>query len=160
MAICLYYNEALYNVETNFNAGVVAYVERMGYRKIYLRETYDQISKETKQSYGFRTTSITRPLILDRLIPLVRENIELINDRETIIEMQTFCLNASGKKYEAIKGKHDDHVMALAIAYESYSSIQHPHHIVYPNNKEKKGSWIKQAIEKQAKERKKQRSWY
>ncbi|HRF69939.1 MAG TPA: hypothetical protein PKV66_00750 [Candidatus Pelethenecus sp.] len=160
MAICLYYNEALYNVETNFNAGVVAYVERMGYRKIYLRETYDQISKETKQSYGFRTTSITRPLILDRLIPLVRENIELINDRETIIEMQTFCLNASGKKYEAIKGKHDDHVMALAIAYESYSSMQHPHHIVYPNNKEKKGSWIKQAIEKQAKERKKHRSWY
>lgn len=160
MAICLYYNEALYNVETNFNAGVVAYVERMGYKKIYLRETYDQITKETKQSYGFRTTSITRPLILDRLIPIVRENIELINDRETIIEMQTFCLNASGKKYEAIKGKHDDHVMALAIAYESYSSMQHPHHIVYPNNKEKKGSWIKQAIEKQAKERKKQRSWY
>lgn len=158
IAICLYFNTALFNVETNFNSGVIAYAQRMGYPKIYLRETYDTITKETVESYGFRTTSITRPLILDRLVPLVRENIELINDRETLIEMQTFCLNASGKKYEAIKGKHDDHVMALGVAHESFSSMQHPHHIIY-NNKKNSGSWIKQAMEKQEKEMRK-RKWY
>ena len=158
MAIAIYYNNALMNIETNFNAGVIGYLQRMHYPKFYMREVYDVSTKETRDSYGFRTTSVTRPIILDRLIPIVRDNSNLINDRETLIEMQTFCLSSSGKRYEAIKGKHDDHVMALAIAWESYSSMQHPHHVVLKNS-EKKLNWIESAMNKQKKEKRKS-IWY
>ena len=158
MAIALYFNEALMNIETNYNAGVIGNLQRWNYPKFYRREVYDINTKETRESFGFRTTTITRPIILDRLIPLIRDNPQLVNDRETLTEMQTFCLNSSGKKYEAIKGKHDDHVMCLAIAWESYSSMQHPHHIVL-KNKETPKNWIQLAMEKQSKEKRKQK-WY
>lgn len=158
-AIGLYYNEALMNIETNYNAGVVGNMQRWNYPRFYRREVYDQIAKQNREAYGFRTTTVTRPVILDRLIPIVRDRADLIMDYETLTEMQTFCLNATGKKYEAQDGKHDDHVMALAIAYESYASMQMSHSLIYGNKELRKKNWIEESLEKQNKERRKSKWW-
>ena len=51
---------------------------------------------------------------------LIRDNVDLINDRKTINQCLTFVKNKEGK-YEAIEGKHDDKVMSLGIALYSRS---------------------------------------
>jgi phage terminase large subunit len=59
-------------------------------------------------------------VIIDELVSIVREQVNLINDIETLNEMLTFIRNEKGRA-EAMQGKHDDCVMALAIAYNARS---------------------------------------
>lgn len=112
----MYYNEALIGLETNFSTYPIRELQRLDYPKLYVREVEDTFTGRIHNSYGFRTTTITRPIIIADLVRIVRENIELINDKTTLEEMLTFIRTDKGKA-EAEVGKHDDTVMALAITY-------------------------------------------
>ena len=83
---------------------------------MFVREREDRYTGVMEKSYGFRTTSVTRPVIIAELVKIVRENIELINDKLTLEEMLTFVKNERGRP-EAQEGSHDDLVMGLAIAF-------------------------------------------
>jgi phage terminase large subunit len=74
------------------------------------------------EKYGFKTTTLTRPMIISQLVEIVREHIEKINDRETLQEMLSFVRNSKGRA-EASEGTHDDLVMGLAIAYEALNQL-------------------------------------
>lgn len=112
----IYYETALIAVEANFSSYPIRELERLGYPRQYVRETPDTFTHKPLQSFGFRTTSTTRPLILAGLVTLVREHCTWLNDRETLAELLTFVRNEHGRA-EAQAGAHDDCVMALAIAY-------------------------------------------
>lgn len=111
-----YYNDALIGIEVNFSTYPQKELERLGYTKFYLRQREDTIKGGIELKYGFKTTTTTRPAALAELAKVVREEIETINDIETLREMLTFIKNANGKAV-AEEGKHDDRIMALAIAH-------------------------------------------
>lgn len=111
-----YYNNALIGIESNFDTFPIKELERIGYKKQFIREKEDTYTGKIVKAYGFRTDRITRPLILSELQALVNDHIELINDKETLEEMLVFVRNEKGRP-EAQEGSHDDLVMALAIAY-------------------------------------------
>ena len=111
-----YFNTALIGVETNFNGYVVTLLQKMGYNNLFVRETVDKMYNTMTKSYGFKTTSATRPLILSELRVIFKENKQIINSKATLDEMRTFIVNNAGRP-EAMIGKHDDEVMSLAIAY-------------------------------------------
>lgn len=111
-----YYNNALIGIETNFSTYPQKELERLGYENFYIREIEDKYTHKKEKAYGFRTTTLTRPLILADLVKIVRDSIEYIVDIETLEEMLTFVKNKDGKS-EAQEGYHDDLVMALAIVY-------------------------------------------
>lgn len=111
-----FYNTALVGVETNFSTYPVMELERRRYPKQYVRESVDDYTHKTKHSYGFWTGTKTRPIILAELIRVVREDINTINDEDTLEEMLTFVRNEEYRP-EAEEGAHDDCVMALAIAH-------------------------------------------
>lgn len=111
-----YYNNALIGIETNFSTYPQKELERLGYKNFYIREIEDKYTHKKEKAYGFRTTTLTRPLILADLVKIVRDSIEYIVDIETLEEMLTFVKIATGKS-EAQEGYHDDLVMALAIVY-------------------------------------------
>ena len=113
-----YYNEALISIEVNFDTHPVKELERLKYRKQYRREIVDTIGDKEQHKYGFRTTSSSRPLIIGELVQIVREEAELVNDLETLGEALTFIRNNKGKP-EAQQGKHDDCILALAIAHNA-----------------------------------------
>ena len=115
-SLAVYYNNALVGIEANFSSYPIKELERMGYVNQYVRMTEDTFTHKPKRSYGFKTTKITRPIIIAQLVKIVREHCELINDRKTLEEMLTFVRNEKGRA-EAQNGAHDDLVMALAIAY-------------------------------------------
>jgi len=111
-----YYNDALVGIETNFSTFPVRELERLQYPKQYVRETIDDYTHAVKRSFGFRTDSRTRPVIISELIKACRDDIDIVCDKTTLEEMLTFVRSESWKP-EAEEGAHDDCVMALAIAH-------------------------------------------
>lgn len=111
-----YYNDALIGIETNFSTYPIRELERLGYPRLYVREEEDSFTHRPKNSYGIRTTSLTRPVMLAGLIAAVREDISLVCDETTLQEMLTFVRNENLRP-EAERGARDDCVMALAIAH-------------------------------------------
>lgn len=111
-----YYNYALIGPETNFSSYPVLRLQEMGYENLYVRETVDTYIPHTMKKFGFKTTSSTRPLILDKLKELVNYRADLINDATFFHEALSFVKNDMGRP-EAAVGAHDDCVMAAAISY-------------------------------------------
>lgn len=111
-----YYNNALVGIESNFSSYPAKELERLGYRNQYIREKADTFTGKVVKAYGFQTTAKTRPVAIAGLVKIARENVDYINDRETLEEMLTFIRNSKGRP-EAQDGAHDDLVMSLAIAY-------------------------------------------
>ena len=113
---------AMMCIESNFSSYPNKELARIGYPNLYVREKEDRFTGIMDKSYGFRTTSITRPVIIAELVKIVREHVELINDKLTLEEMLTFVRNEKGRP-EAQEGAHDDLVMGLAIAYYARDQV-------------------------------------
>lgn len=112
----LHYNKALIAPETNYSTHPTKELARIGYPNMYEREIEDTYTGKLKKAYGFETTTVTRPVIVAELKEAARDALETIRDYETLGEMLSFAKNEKGKP-EALPGKHDDLVMALAIAH-------------------------------------------
>lgn len=111
------YNEALIGIESNYTAAPLKRLQDLNYPNQYLREqSEDSITHRIVKKYGFNTNKSTRPVIIAGLVRVAREEIELINDIDTLNEMLTFVRNEKGRP-EASPGSHDDLVMSLAIAH-------------------------------------------
>ena len=112
----MYYRKALIGIETNFDTFPVMELQRLGYTNQYVREAVDTYTGRTEKRFGFKTTQLTRPTILSRLVEVVREHVDTINDRDTLEELLTIVKNEKGR-IEAPEGGHDDQMMGLAIAH-------------------------------------------
>lgn len=112
----MFYNQALVGLENNFSTYPTQKLMELNYPNQYVRKKEDLYTNKFEKSFGFKTTSVTRPYILGQLQEIVHDNIDVIQDKETLKEMLTFIVNDKGRA-EAEEGYHDDLVMALAIAY-------------------------------------------
>lgn len=113
----MHYNAALIGVEANFSTYPIMELERLGYPKQYVRESMDDYTHKVRHSYGFVTSSKTRPVIIAGLIKAAREDISIVSDEKTLLEMLSFVRNEETLRPEAEPGGHDDLVMSLAIAH-------------------------------------------
>ena len=111
-----YYKDALIGIEANFDSYPIMELQRLGYIKQYAREAVDTYTGKTEKRFGFKTTSLTRPTIISRLIEIVREHCNLLNDSATLEELLTIIRNEKGR-IEAPQGGHDDMMMGLAVAH-------------------------------------------
>lgn len=118
----VYYKNALIGIEANFDSYPLMELQRLGYHNQYVREQQDTYTGKTEKRFGFKTTRLTRPTIISRLIEIVREHTDIINDRATLEELLTIVRNEKGR-IEAPEGGHDDHMMGLAIAHEIRSQV-------------------------------------
>lgn len=111
-----YYNDALIGIEANYSTYPVMQLERLRYPRQYVRETIDDYTHAIRKSFGFQTTTKTRPVAISTFIKAAREDINIVSDKDTLEEMLTFIRNEDFRP-EAEDGAHDDCVMALAIAH-------------------------------------------
>ena len=112
-----YYKNALIGIEANFDSFPIQELQRLGYNNQYVREVQDTYTGKTEKRFGFKTTLLTRPTIISRLIQIVREEVDSINDKDTLEELLTITRNEKGR-IEAPEGGHDDQMMGLAIAHQ------------------------------------------
>ena len=110
------FNWAIVSPETNFSTYPIIALRKLEYNNLFARRKEDSATGKSTMQYGFKTTMITRPLIIGILKSVVNNHPELINDEETLRDMLSFIKNKNGRA-EAEQNKHDDKVMAIAIAY-------------------------------------------
>jgi phage terminase large subunit len=127
-----YYGDALIGIEANFDSYPIMELQRLGYLKQYVREAQDTYTGKTEKRFGFKTTSLTRPTILARLIEIVREHCDTINDKDTLEELLTIIRNERGR-IEAPEGGHDDQMMGLAIAHHIRDQVVFPNRVIEVN---------------------------
>lgn len=113
-----YFNNALLSIEVNYSTFPVKELTRLGYTNQFIREAEDTYSKKQFNKYGFKTTSQTRPLIISLLIQWFKENMNKINDIDTLEEALKFIRNENGRA-EAEVGYHDDLIIGYAICIYS-----------------------------------------
>ena len=124
-----YYDWALIGIEANFDSYPIMELQRLGYPNQYVRTAQDTYTGKTEKRFGFKTTSLTRPTIISRLIEIVREHCETINSRETLEELLTIIRNEKGR-IEAPQGGHDDQMMSLAIAHHIREQVVFPSNVI------------------------------
>lgn len=111
-----YYNDAYIAIEANFTTHPITLLQQLRYPHQHVRRRSDTFTGETIESYGWRTDSSTRLPAISGLVSVMRECPELVCDYETLGEMLTFVYDERHRP-AALEGKHDDLVMALAIAH-------------------------------------------
>ena len=112
----MYYNQALIGIEVNFSTYPEKELERLKYPHLYQRQVEDSMTHKYQFKKGFKTTSVTRPIIIAGLVEIIRDDIDTINSAELLHECLSFIRNEQGRA-EAEQGKHDDRVMAMGIAH-------------------------------------------
>lgn len=117
-----YYKWALIGIEANYDSFPIMELQRLGYPKQYVREVQDTFTGKLEKRHGFKTTSLTRPTIISRLVEIVREHSDTINDKETLEELLTIIKNDKGR-IEAPEGGNDDEMMSLAIAHQTREQV-------------------------------------
>jgi hypothetical protein len=126
-ALGLYYNTARIAVEAN-NHGILT-CTRLGkdlaYPNFYTETVYDKLDDKETVNLGFRTTSKSKPLIIDQLRASLRDEEMGLYDLTTIRELQTYIVTETGAM-EAEEGCHDDTVTSLAIANHIHEGVFTP----------------------------------
>ena len=121
----VYYKTALIGIEANFDSYPIKELQRLGYPNQYVRTVQDSYTGKTEKRFGFKTTSLTRPTAISRLVEVVREHCDTINDRDTLAELLTITRSEKGR-IEAPQGGHDDEMMGLAIAHQIREQVSFP----------------------------------
>jgi phage terminase large subunit len=124
-----YFDWALIGIEANFDSYPIMELQRLGYPNQYVRTAQDTYTGKTEKRFGFKTTSLTRPTIISRLIEIVREHCETINSKDTLEELLTIIRNEKGR-IEAPQGGHDDQMMSLAIAHHIREQVVFPANVI------------------------------
>ena len=100
---------------------------RSVYRNLYVREqSEDDIRAHKPAKLGFHTNTKTKPIIINNLKRIIRDNLYTERDTRCIDEYITYEQKENGA-YGAIEGKHDDLLMTRAIGlYICYNSMPLP----------------------------------
>lgn len=122
----LAYNQALIVPERNSVgiAVIIPLVKEIKYPNVYQHERLDTTTHIQSIEFGWPTTAVTRPLMLERLAALSRTGDLKLYCERTISEMKTFTFQDElGKKAEANRGSRDDMIMSLAISLAALDHV-------------------------------------
>lgn len=114
-----FYNFALIGPEVNNHGlAIVQRLRDLFYSNIYKRESgLDEVFETPTSKFGWKTTTITKPLAIDYLAEAIREG--LVQDEDIVFIEEAFSYVRDEKgRTNAESGTHDDTVMAKAIALQ------------------------------------------
>lgn len=119
------YNKALIVIESNNHGHAVIDSIRHKYYNLYRREAIDKLTREKTYHIGFSTNGRSKPLLVDNLEDVVRNETIKIRSADLIKEMKVFVqTDESGKQgYGAEGSAHDDRVMATGLAVQGMRDI-------------------------------------
>lgn len=118
------YNGALMVVEIN-NHGLttITALKNLMYPALYFRPAqFDRISSGWSDRLGWKTTKVTRPLMIDDLNDALKEDSVRIHSKEIIDEMVTFVFD-NGNNMVSMSGFHDDGIFCAAIGFQGFKVL-------------------------------------
>ena len=118
------YNEALMVVEIN-NHGLttVTALKNLLYPQLYFQlAKFDKMGTSYSDRLGWRTTKVTRPLMIDDLREALADGSYKIHTERTLDEMLTFVFDDSGNMISQ-NSFHDDCIFASAICFQGFKIL-------------------------------------
>lgn len=123
--LCKIYNDALFIPESNSYDKTSVQAEGdhfltildevvKYYPNIYVRTDPEKIRQGLPVRYGFHTNQSTKPMIIDHMNGILRDDMYIERDARACDEMDTYEIKPNGT-YGATEGCHDDIVMPSAI---------------------------------------------
>jgi hypothetical protein len=109
-----FYNEAFVGIEENNSGIAVINTVKNDYFNLYQRERRDTVADEITKQIGWYTTEKSKDEMITAIKHALREGDVSQIPRQLKDELGTFVLTESGRR-EAMKGCHDDEVMAFGI---------------------------------------------
>lgn len=115
-----WYNQALIGVESN-NHGLTTlkFLAKQKYHPIYMERSAKYKKSVPTDVLGFRTTQVTKPLMIDELAEALRSNL-VLQCSETVAELRTFVRDEKGRMAGS---PFDDRTMSLAITNQMLKYI-------------------------------------
>jgi hypothetical protein len=115
------YGNAWVAIEIPNGKTVLDVFKHSNYPNLYQRQVHDfQVMEEDSDDYGWRTTTITRPWLVDGIIGVFRDGDIGIYSEDIIGEMRTFIRDKTGKPIH-LPGEHDDLLFGLMIAIQVHT---------------------------------------
>lgn len=112
-----FYNLAWLIPEVN-NTGIstIDELRRQRYPRIYRRRSLaDDVENKSKYTYGFYTSTKTKPLMINNQAAFIRDKADKIRSKDAINECMTYIYDDNGAT-NGQQGCHDDRVIAMALA--------------------------------------------
>lgn len=124
-----FYNKAEICIEANNHGHAVishltAAAGGLAYPYLYKRIIYDEFTQKKDKAVGFKTTSVTKPRIIENLKSALRDGDLVTYDPDTIKELGSFVIDNKSGKMGAKGNAKDDRVMALALAWEQVIQVR------------------------------------
>ena len=135
--IAEYYNHALLVIESNTletnrstrgDAEYILTLIRDCYDNLYARrQSAEDIREGKPKKYGFHTNISTKPVIIQNLKTILRDNLYVEREAKCLDEYSTYMEDDRGA-YAAMEGHHDDRLMTRAIGlWVSYYDMKQPY---------------------------------
>jgi len=141
------YNSALIGVESN-NHGLTTLksLQGYGYKNIYRQRKLGVVRPTPTDTLGWRTTSSTKPLMIDELSAALRDEQIVVLCQLTIGELRTYVRKENGRMSGS---PHDDRVISLALANQMLKYVYLPEYM--PDRTPPKNSliWWEQFISRE-----------
>lgn len=118
------YNDALMVVEIN-NHGLttLTILRQLMYPSLYFRQThFEKIHTGWTDKLGWKTTKLTRPLLIDDLAQALRDDLLVIHSKELLDEMTVMVYDKSNNA-NAPRGQHDDTIFAAGVGYQGFKVL-------------------------------------
>lgn len=118
------FNNALNVVEIN-NHGltVLTILKQLQYPTLYFRPSqFETMGTTYSDRLGWKTTKVTRPLMIDDFSQALRDQSIVIRSKELINELTTFIYNKNNVPI-AQNGSHDDAIMASCMALQGFKIL-------------------------------------
>ena len=119
-----HYNNALMVVEAEAHGNVVLNVlKNLLYPSLYFRPSrFDTIGSPWSDKLGWKTTKVTRPILIDEFEQATREGSIILHSKETVDEMTTFVYNDANNMV-CMDSYNDDCIFSTAIACQGFKVI-------------------------------------
>ena len=137
------YNWALLGVERNGSGmTTLSALNNAEYPNLYFTTMFDRNQDITTKKFGWTTSKVTRPLMLDELNEAIREDALSVWCEGTRQELLTFVRDDNGKGRGS---PHDDRVISLAIAVQMLKFAHHPDYVTPIHDEGTLGWWDRMA---------------
>lgn len=111
-------------IESNsYGLSIIEHMMERAYPRMFRDQHFDKAKNQWTPRYGFNTNSKSRNLMLSRLYEYVTNGYLLVTDKVFMAEANTLVYNSRGK-VEAPSGKHDDMVIATALALMGLDQVE------------------------------------
>lgn len=119
-----HYSNALMVVEAEAHGNVVLNIlKQLLYPSLYFRPSrFDTIGNPWSDKLGWKTTKLTRPILIDEFEQSSREDTVILHSKEIVDEMTVFIYNDANNMV-SMESYHDDCIFATAIALQGFKVL-------------------------------------